>query len=157
MKQNLIEKILGFAVIFASCFFLIFAYNKNNSDADEEYTLIAKFENVEGILKGSDIQIAGIIVGRVVDMQLDTQTFSAILTLALNKRVIIPKDSRAAVSSSGLLGGKYIGITPGGDDTNLAEGDQIKYTQSSLNLETLIGKFMYSGSSGSSNKAPGAE
>ncbi|NDB86685.1 MAG: outer membrane lipid asymmetry maintenance protein MlaD [Alphaproteobacteria bacterium] len=153
MKQNLTETIVGFAVIFIACFFLIFAYKQNRSDVTEEYMIKAKFENVEGIIKGSDIQIAGIIVGRVLDMKLDPETYSAILTLTLTKDIKIPVDSRASVTSAGLLGGKYISITPGGDDENIKEGGQIKYTQSSMNLEALIGKFMYSGGGGSGTDA----
>ncbi|MDX1923743.1 MAG: outer membrane lipid asymmetry maintenance protein MlaD [Rickettsiaceae bacterium] len=153
MKQNTLETILGFAVILTALIFLFYSYSQKNKDSYEEYHLAAKFDSIDGIINGSDVQIAGIIVGRVSSLTLDPETYSAIATLSIAKHIQIPTDSRASVSSSGFLGGKYISITPGGDDEFLKDGGQIKYTQSSINLESLIGKFMYSGNAGSSGGA----
>jgi phospholipid/cholesterol/gamma-HCH transport system substrate-binding protein len=77
-------------------------------------------------------------------MALDKNTYFAILKLSINKDIKLPKDSGAAVTTSGFLGSKFIAITPGSEETNLSDNDQIKYTQSSINIESLIGKLMYS-------------
>lgn len=88
--------------------------------------------------------LAGIQVGTVEKLVLDKTNFMAIVTLKLNKKVKLPKDSQAAVNTSGFIGGKYIAINPGSADEDLEDKDQIKYTQSSINIESLIGKLMYS-------------
>jgi phospholipid/cholesterol/gamma-HCH transport system substrate-binding protein len=158
MRQNTLEIIIGFAVIFIAFYFLITSYSGHNKDNNQQYQLKAKFDNVEGIIKGSDIQIAGIIIGNVHSLKLDNKTYSADVVLSINKDVKIPLDSRASVTSSGFLGGKFISISPGGDDDFLKPGEKIKYTQSSVNLESLIGKFIYSGGGGASaNKASSTE
>jgi phospholipid/cholesterol/gamma-HCH transport system substrate-binding protein len=154
MKQNILETIVGFAVIFIAIFFLTYSYSAQNSDYKERYKLHATFQSVEGIIKGGDVSIGGIIVGTIENLTLDPVTYDAKVELAIDKDIKIPLDSRASIASSGFLGGKYVAITPGGDEEYLKPGDRLKYTQSSINLESLIGKFMYSGggSKGSSEK-----
>jgi len=149
MKQNLLETFIGFLVLGIALAFLIYTYQVQNREVTEEYTLSCTFQSVDGINKGSDVDIAGIIIGKVSSLTLDPKTYNAVLTLSVDKKVKIPTDSRAAITSSGFLGGKYVSITPGGDDAFLEDGAQIKYTQSSINLESLIGKFMYSNSQSS--------
>ncbi len=144
MKQNLLETFIGFVVLGIAAFFLIYTYKLQDKEITEEYNLSCTFQSVDGIIKGSDVDIGGIIIGKVESLVLDPVTYNAILTLSIDKKVKIPTDSRAAITSTGFLGGKYVSITPGGDDTYLEDGAQIKYTQSSINLESLIGKFMYS-------------
>ena len=144
MKQNLLETLIGFIVLSVAAFFLVFSYNSQDRDTTETYTLNATFQNVDGIIKGSDVNIGGIIVGKVESLKLDPKTYNAVVKISVDKDVQIPTDSRASITSSGFLGGKFLAITPGGDDDFLKEGEQFKYTQSSINLESLIGKFMYS-------------
>ena len=155
MKQNLLETIIGFLVLLTAIVFLFFSYSSQKTDIEEQYNLTAIFESIDGIIEGSDVNIGGIVVGKVAKLKLDTKTYNAIATLAISKKIKIPTDSRASVSSSGFLGGKFIAIAPGGDDGFLEDNAQIKYTQSSINLESLIGKFMYSTpSSSSTNSSP---
>ncbi|MEY3196820.1 MAG: hypothetical protein RLZZ59_186 [Pseudomonadota bacterium] len=145
MKQNVLETIIGCAILCIAGWFFIFAYNINKLNTDDEvYIVEAKFQNAEGIIPGSDIMVAGIKVGEVDRMILDRDTFFAVMKLAINKDVKLPKDSQAAVASSGFLGSKFISIVPGVDSADLVNNDIIKFTQSSVNLESLIGKFMYS-------------
>lgn len=144
MKQNLFEIAVGFVVLFTSIFFLIFSYGSQNHESTSTYSISATFQNVDGIIKGSDINIAGIPVGKVESLKLDRTTYNAVLKFSIDSKVKIPTDSRASVTTSGFLGGKFISITPGGDEGYISDGGEIKYTQSSVNLENLIGKFMYS-------------
>ena len=88
--------------------------------------------------------IAGIKIGEVSSLELDADSFMAKMKLTINKNVKLPTDSQAIVASSSLLGGKFILISPGADETNLKNDDQIKMTQSAVNLESLIGKLIYS-------------
>lgn len=152
MKQGSLETLIGFAIIFIAGFFLIYSYKAQNQDPHETYNLEATFQSVEGIIVGSDVTIGGIIVGKVHSLALDPSTYDAKMLISIDKNVLVPKDSRALITSSGFLGGKYVAISPGGDDKFLNHGDRIQYTQSSINLESLIGKFMYSASSTGASK-----
>ena len=91
-----------------------------------------------------EARLAGIKVGYVDSVVLDSDTYYAGVKLYIEKAIEIPEDSRAIVATSGLLGGKYIRISPGGAEENLKNEGRIKFTQSSLNIEDLIGKLMYS-------------
>lgn len=155
MKQNIIEIAVGFIVIIVAVTFLAFAYNRDGGEVDDGYILQARFQNAEGIVTGSDIMLAGIKIGDVKTLTLDRESFFAIMQMSIKKDIKLPKDSQAAIVSSGFLGGKFVSIVPGGDTEDFKDGDQIKFTQSSVNMESLIGKFMYSfgnNSSTSSNK-----
>ncbi len=148
MKQNIIETLVGFIVLAIALSFFLFAYNKKASSPNNAgYVLNANFQNVDGIVVGSDVIIAGIKIGEVKSLTLDTSSFMAKMELSIFDNVKIPKDSQAIIASSGLLGGKYIMISPGGDEEVLQNTEQIKMTQSSVNLESLIGKLIYSISS----------
>ncbi len=145
MKHSIIETLVGFIVLIIATAGLYVAYEKGNTaNLKGSYLLKANFENVEGITVGSDVMLAGIKIGAVDSMDLDKNTFFAALSLKINDNVKLPKDSQAAVATSGFLGSKFIAITPGAEDENFNANEQIKRTQSSVNLESLIGKFMYS-------------
>lgn len=108
------------------------------------YTVDSHFDNVSGLKVRALVSMAGVPIGRVTGISLDTKTFQAVVTMRINDEYNqIPTDSVAGVYTSGLLGEKYIGIKPGIDDTNLKNGDRIKGGQSSLILEDLIGKFLF--------------
>jgi phospholipid/cholesterol/gamma-HCH transport system substrate-binding protein len=145
MKQARLETLVGFLVIIVAAVFFTFAYNiRNVSKGGNGYTLVANFQNIDGITAGSDVKLAGIKVGRVESLVLTDDTYYASAKLFINELVEIPVDSRAIVSTSGLLGGTYIRINPGASDDNFEEPRKIQVTQSALNIEDLIGKLMYS-------------
>jgi phospholipid/cholesterol/gamma-HCH transport system substrate-binding protein len=145
MKQARLETIVGFIVIIIAIGFFVFAYNESSgSKSSGGYKLIANFQNIDGITAGSDVKLAGINIGRVDSVTLNDDTYYASIQLLIDDSIKIPADSSAIVSSSGLLGGKYIRINPGASDDNLVNGDKIRFTQSALNIEDLIGKLMYS-------------
>ena len=145
MKQGFLETIVGFFVIITAVSFLFYAYFINyNQKSDEGYIVKARFQNVEGIIKGSNVMIAGIKVGIVEDILLNNQDYSVDSYLRIFNYVKIPTDSSASIVSSGFLGNKYVSINPGLSETSLNPNDSIFKTQSSINLESLIGKFMYS-------------
>lgn len=145
MKQDFIESLVGFAVIIIALVFFVFAYKIGNSSKVEAgYSLKAKFQDVEGIVKGSDVMLAGVKIGAVTDIDLDKNSFFALLTIKVNNDVKLPNDTRIAIVTSGILGSRYISVIPGTSEEILIEGNEIKYTQSSVNIETLIGKLIYS-------------
>ena len=143
MRQNILETIIGFIVIVVALVFFVFAYNSAYKTKDNMYNLFARFESVEGVSKGSDIMLAGIKIGKVKSLTLDPDYF-ALMEMDIENSIQLSTDSQVAVVSSGFLGSKYVSVTPGGDTANLKHGDRIKFTQSSINIETLVGKFIYS-------------
>ena len=103
----------------------------------------AAFNRVDGIANGSDVRIGGIKVGSVIERTLEPETYRAVLRMSIDETVELSLDTTAAVVSDGLLGGKFIDLQPGAEETLIADGGRIAYTQSSLLLEELIGKFAF--------------
>lgn len=123
----------------------------------QSYRVHALFQNVGGLTERAKVTIAGVSVGRVEAITLDSKTQQARVEMAINSEVNdISTDSVAAILTSGLLGEKYIGLTPGADDTYLKEGSRIEQTQSSLVLEDLIGKFLFNKATEAPASAPAA-
>ena len=108
------------------------------------YQISAKFDNIGGLKIRAPVKSAGVVVGRVSGVSFDGKTFQAVVTLQMDKGLEFPEDSSAKILTSGLLGEQYIGLEPGGSDTSLANGGEIRMTQSAIVLESLISKFLYS-------------
>ena len=83
-------------------------------------------------------------VGSVVSQRIDPQSFLAVLTLSVDPSLRLPSDTSAEITSEGLLGGKYVALVPGGSDRMLRDGGEIEITQSSISLESLLGRFIFS-------------
>ena len=145
MSSNAIETVMGAVVLAVAGGFLYFAYNNSNVKPIEGYSVSATFANISGISAGSAVRVGGIKVGVVEDLKLDPKTFQAVADLRISNDVKLPKDSSAAVKSTGLIGDKYLDIAPGAEDDTLNNGDKIAFTQSSVSIEEMIGKFVFSG------------
>jgi phospholipid/cholesterol/gamma-HCH transport system substrate-binding protein len=109
----------------------------------QSYTLIGYFENVGGLKIRAPVKSAGVVVGRVKDIQFSTKTFDAAVTMKIDSRYQFPKDTFASILTSGLLGAQYIGLAAGGDEGMLKSGDKIMKTNSALVLEEMIGRFLF--------------
>jgi phospholipid/cholesterol/gamma-HCH transport system substrate-binding protein len=145
MANNAIETMMGAVVLAVAGGFLYFAYQTSSVKSVDGYAITADFSNISGIGIGSDVRVGGIKIGVVEKLSLDPKSYQAQAQMRIDETVKLPKDSSAAVQSAGLLGDKFVAIEPGGDDKNLAEGDRIDFTQSSVSLEEMIGKFVFSG------------
>ncbi len=145
MNKSKLETLVGVAVVAVAVIFAFFAYSSSNLKSIDGYSVNARFNSVDGIGAGSEVRIGGIKVGQVALMDLDPESYEAIVTLQLRDDVKLPVDTTAAIVSASLLGGKYVNIEPGGMDEILNQGDEISFTQSSVNFETLIGKMVHSG------------
>lgn len=115
--------------------------NLSTYNMSETYRLEAHFNNVGGLKPTASVRSAGVLVGRVTSITLDTANYEARVMMTIDKRYQFPKDTFANILTSGLLGEQYIGLMPGGDDQMLKDGDEFKKTQSAVVLEDLIGKF----------------
>ena len=113
-------------------------------DDEENYNVSAVFNRIDGIKLGSDIRMSGIKIGTVAYQELDNITFQARVSMSINSGVLIPDDSSAKITTDGLLGGNYISIEPGGNDIYLETGDEIMFTQGSVDLIGLVGEALFS-------------
>lgn len=110
---------------------------------EEQYTLQARFGSISGLKRGADVEIAGVKVGKVMDIALDGSQYEALVKLSLNSRFRIQEDSIASIRTAGVIGDKYISIAPGGSEEFLKQGDSIRDTESSVSLEELISKYIF--------------
>jgi phospholipid/cholesterol/gamma-HCH transport system substrate-binding protein len=152
MKNNLFEVVVGTFVLASAIYFFFFSFNKSNISTSKTYQISAKFDNIDGVSIGSDIKISGVKIGTVASEIIDPETYRAILKLNINQEIKLPSDSSAKILSSGLLGGKYIGIEVGAEEEMLQSGGQIQFTQSGINFEELLGKFIFGSSKKDSEK-----
>lgn len=154
-QSNYFEIIVGTFVLFCAGFFLYNSLKTAKIKSSKGYFIIAKFDNIDGIANGSDVKISGVKIGTVEDQYLDKKDFRAVLKISLNNDIKLPIDSSAKIASEGLLGSKYLSITLGADEEMLKVDEEIEFTQSSVNLEDLLGKFIFnSNSSKEKSKEP---
>lgn len=126
--------------------------NLTTSNIGETYMVTANFENIGGLKPRAPIKSAGVVVGRVADIQFDPSTYEAVVSLLIDKRYPFPKDTFANIYTAGLLGEQYIGLEAGGDETGLKNGDKIAQTQDAVVLEKLISQFLYNKATESEDK-----
>ena len=117
--------------------------NASSVSVSDGYRVIAEFDNIGGLKVRAPVKSAGVVVGRVEGISLDTRTFRANVALRIDKRFPFPRDSSASILTAGLLGEQYVGMDGGGDEQNLKDGDRLKITQSAIVLEKVIGQFLY--------------
>lgn len=147
-QRGIAEILTGAAVLAVAAGFLAFAVvHSGRATTSGGYALIARFDHIDGLNSGADVRIAGVKVGAVLGTRIDPKSFLAEVTLSVRDDVRLPKDSSAEVASESLLGGKYLSLTPGGDPATLPPGGTVTITQSSVSLEQLLGKFIFSATS----------
>lgn len=143
--RSLAELAAGAIVLVVAVAFLAYAAtNSGRSTTSTGMTLHARFDRIDGLAPGSDVRIAGVRVGSVTQERIDPQTFLAVVTMQVDSGLKLPDDTSAEITSESLLGGKYIALVPGGSDKDLRDGSEISITQSSVSLEALLGKFIFS-------------
>lgn len=147
MANNAAEALIGAAVLAAAGGFLVYAAQTADLGVSggDRYELTAAFRKAEGLTVGGDVRVAGVKVGAITDLTLDAATYRAVATLSIDRGIKLPEDSDAAIAVEGLLGGAYVAVTPGGSEFMLEPGDEIAYTQGSVNLLDLVGKAISGG------------
>ncbi len=151
--RSFVEVATGAVVIALAGLFLAYAV-VHTGVATGGYTLSARFNDITGLGLGADVRIGGVKVGSVTSEALDPSTYQAVVTFTVANDVKVPKDSSAVVATEGLLGGNYLEVQPGGDTASLPPGGRIMATQSAINLQSLLGKFIFNGASGGKSAAP---
>jgi phospholipid/cholesterol/gamma-HCH transport system substrate-binding protein len=145
MKKTSVETAVGVFVLIGliSVAYLTIKLGKMEWFGDDYYTLEARFNSVSGLKAGAIVDMAGVEIGKVADIHLDNQRQVAIVSLKINKSVVLTDDVIASVKTSGLIGDKYIRLTPGGSDRILKAGDMIIDTESALDIEELVSKYVF--------------
>ena len=144
MRKNLIATVMGAVVLAVAGFFIFFAYSKADISAVEGYEIQAKFDRIDGVRAGSDVRMSGIKIGTVTSSVLDPKTYFAVVKMNISTEVKVPEDTSIAVSSDGLLGDKFLALSPGGSDEMLPPGGEITTTQGSVDLMGLVGQMIFS-------------
>jgi len=152
MASNTSETLIGAVVVAIAAGFLFYAgQSAGLSGGGDYYDLNAKFTSAEGLNIGGEVHLAGVQVGTITKLELDTTTYQAVATFTVRADIAVPDDSEAKVASEGLLGGNFLEITPGGSPFMLEAGQEVEYTQGSVSLLNLLMKFA-SGSGADTNE-----
>lgn len=159
MRESLFESIVGLAVVAVAAVFLFFSLSQRSEAAPRDsYELTANFDRVDGIGVGSDVRVAGKKVGVVSSIDLNPNTYRAVVAFTLPNKVSyggdtidfrLPDDSTAQIVTDGLLGGAYVSILVGGSFDTLMPGDELQYTNSSIDLLSVLAAFAEGNGAGS--------
>jgi phospholipid/cholesterol/gamma-HCH transport system substrate-binding protein len=147
MNKLNIQLITGIFVMFGIAAFTYMAVTVGGVRFTEHpgYTLHARFTNISGLRTGAIIEAGGVRVGTVSGIEFDPASYEAIVSLRINAGVPVQEDAIAAVRTQGIIGEKFIKISPGGFDELLGDGDEIFETESAVSLEELVSKYIFSG------------
>ncbi|MCU0971209.1 MAG: outer membrane lipid asymmetry maintenance protein MlaD [Gammaproteobacteria bacterium] len=131
---------------FVALFFLAMRVsNLGAVTVGDGYTVNARFHNIGGLKVRAPVTMGGVPLGKVVGIRFDPETFDALVTMEIDRQYDkIPEDTFAKIYTAGLLGEQYVGLSPGGSEKNLAQGSEIRMTQSAIVLEEVIGQFLFS-------------
>ena len=124
---------------------LAFQVSGSTGAGDDSYRIEARFENIGGLNEKAPVMIGGVRIGRVSDISIDKEDFSAVVGIHIDADYDnLPIDTGASILTAGLLGAQFVGLEPGAEDSFLENGDELEITQSAIQLETLISQFMFS-------------
>ena len=143
MKQKSLEFLVGIFVLLglAAVAYMTVKLGSGELLGRDTYLVEARFAMPEAS-KGSSVLLAGVPVGRVESVRMDSSDYCAIATLRLLKEVRLPTDTMASIKTSGLIGDKYVALAPGADETEI-DGFRLTLTESAVDLESLIGKMAF--------------
>lgn len=144
MRHNFLETITGAVILLIAGLFFAFGYQFSTASHHQTIKVFARFDRVDGVAIGNDVRMGGVTIGHVNSISIDKKNFKAIVGIDIDASLKVPTDSSAEIISESLMGGKYVNLSPGGDDTFLKAGDTISLTQSSISLEGLLSKYIFS-------------
>lgn len=152
--QRTINVLVGLFVLLGLVALLFLALKVSNLTSmagGPTYNVVAYFDDIGGLKPRAAVRGAGVVVGRVRSIDFDDQRYQARVLLEIDSGVEFPKDSSAQILTAGLLGEKYIGLSPGADPQPLKNNDRITMTQSAVVLENIISQFLFNRNAGDSS------
>lgn len=144
MQRSMLETVMGAVVLLSAVAFLSLAYEAADLRGSDGYEIKAEFGATGGLSVGDDVRISGIKVGRIVRQELDPITYAARIVISLDPAVTVPSDTSARITAASLLGGNYLELMPGADETMMGAGDVIYDTRDPVSLTDLLGKAVFS-------------
>ncbi len=153
MKRFNIEFGVGLFMILglAAFFYLAVKMGDINLFGDDKYKVMARFTSISGLKEGAYVEMAGVRIGRVSDIKFDPESYESVIQLSVPNDVKLQEDTIASVRTAGIIGDKFIKLTPGGLEDYIEEGGEIVETESSLDIEELVSKYIFE-SSGDKDK-----
>jgi phospholipid/cholesterol/gamma-HCH transport system substrate-binding protein len=145
MKKMNLEMIVGLFLLagFACFSYLAIKMGDIRIFQNETYSVFARFTSISGLKEGSVVELAGVNVGKVTRIELDPGDYEAVVHMDVDKSVELQDDSIASIRTAGIIGDKFIKLTPGGSDMIIGAGDEIEETESSISLEELVSKYIF--------------
>ena len=145
MRRKALETIIGAFVLLAAIGFVVYAFTASTVGKVDGYELQAVFGRADGVAPGTEVRLSGIKIGSVLDIQLDPETYEAIMRFNIRQSVQSPEGSSVKVLADGLLGDSYLSIEPGGGVEMLQPGTTIYNTQDPVNIVDLLARFAFGG------------
>ncbi|MEE8431002.1 MAG: outer membrane lipid asymmetry maintenance protein MlaD [Candidatus Desulfatibia sp.] len=147
MNKSSVETAVGiFVLIGIICVgYLTIRLGKMEWFGGDHYSVSAQFQSISGLNIGASVEVAGVQIGKVDSISLDKEEMVAVVKMKIQKGVVLTDDVIASIKTAGLIGDKYINLTPGGSDEILKPGDTIIETESAMDLEELISKYVFGG------------
>ena len=143
MHRNTLETVMGAIVLLAAVGFVALAYEAADVKGNGGYEIAAEFGSTGGLSVGDDVRISGIKVGQITSQQLDSITYVAKVSMAIDATIKIPSDSSARITAASLLGGNYLELMPGAATDALEAGAVIYDTRDPISLSDLLGKAVF--------------
>ncbi|MEN8108569.1 MAG: outer membrane lipid asymmetry maintenance protein MlaD [Pseudomonadota bacterium] len=145
MKKMNLEMIVGLFLLagFASFAYISIKMGDIRMFMDETYPVTARFTSISGLKEGAIIELAGVKVGKVSRIELDSGEYEAVVHLNVSKEVQLTDDSIASIRTAGIIGDRFIKLTPGGSDIFLEAGGEIEETEPSISIEELVSKYIF--------------
>ena len=144
MRHSTLEIIMGAIVLMAAAGFVLLVYEAADLKGADGYEIVAEFGSTGGLSVGDDVRISGIKVGRIVRQELDPGTYAARIFISLDPDITLSSDTSARITAASLLGGNYLELMPGADETMMNAGDVIFDTRDPVSLTDLLGKAVFS-------------
>ncbi len=154
MRRNVIETVMGGVVLIVAAMFVGIAFLSGTVTTPAGYQISAEFDDASGLGPGSEVRMSGVKIGTVQRLELDPESYFAVVTLNISDSIRLPRDTSARIIADGLLGSNFIALEPGGDEEMIPPGDPINFTQGSINMVDLLGRFIFSAAEVASDKTP---
>lgn len=145
MKKENFEMTVGLFLIVGLVCFSYLAVKMGGVDlfGNDSYTVTARFNSISGLKEGAAVEIAGVKVGKVTNIKFDSDEYDAVVRINIYKGIKLQEDSIASIRTSGIIGDKYIKLTPGGAEEFIEPGSEIEETESAISLEELVSKYIF--------------
>ncbi len=144
---------MGGVVLIVAAMFVGIAFRSGTATTPAGYQVTAEFDDASGMGPGSEVRMSGVKIGTVHSQELDPETYFAVVTLNISESIKLPRDTSARIIADGLLGSNFIALEPGGEEEMIPPGGEITFTQGSINVVDLLGRFIFSAAEAGGGKS----